>query len=145
LAGTVIKRRSRHAPQICFLFAVAFCGGLQSQVAASQQNDGATASTASTAQPNPLAGATRSDETFIIGTDDVLAINVWKEPEFTRSIPVRLDGRISFPLIGDVQAAGRTPIQLEKDIAARLKSYIAHPQVAVIVSQTNNHLQPSKP
>lgn len=78
------------------------------------------------------------DATFVIGKDDVLAINVWKEPDISRSIPVRSDGKISLPLVGEVQAAGETPLKLEQDITARLKNYIAEPEVTVIVQQINS-------
>lgn len=78
------------------------------------------------------------DATFLIGNDDVLAINVWKEPDISRSIPVRSDGKISLPLVGEVQAAGITPLKLEQEIAARLKNYIAEPEVTVIVQQVNS-------
>ena len=78
------------------------------------------------------------DDSFVIGNDDVLAINVWKEPDVSRSIPVRSDGKISLPLVGEVQATGRTPLKLEQDIAARLKNYIAEPEVTVIVQQINS-------
>ncbi len=78
------------------------------------------------------------DSTFIIGNDDVLAVNVWKEPDISRSIPVRSDGKISLPLVGEVQAAGQTPLKLEQEIAGRLKSYISEPEVTVIVQQINS-------
>ena len=78
------------------------------------------------------------DDSFVIGNDDVLAINVWKEPDISRSIPVRSDGKISLPLVGEVQAAGRTPLKLEHDIAARLENYIGEPEVTVIVQQINS-------
>jgi polysaccharide biosynthesis/export protein len=78
------------------------------------------------------------DDSFVIGNDDVLAINVWKEPDVSKSIPVRSDGKISLPLVGEVQAAGRTPLKLEQEIAARLKNYIAEPEVTVIVQQINS-------
>lgn len=78
------------------------------------------------------------DNSFVIGNDDVLAINVWKEPDISRSIPVRSDGKISLPLVGEVQAAGLTPLMLEKDIATKLKSYIAEPEVTVMVQQVNS-------
>jgi len=83
-------------------------------------------------------GGKLHDDSFIIGNDDVLAINVWKEPDVSRSIPVRSDGKISLPLVGEVQAAGRTPLKLEQDIAARLKNYIEEPEVTVIVQQINS-------
>ena len=78
------------------------------------------------------------DDSFVIGNDDVLAINVWKEPDISRSIPVRSDGKISLPLVGEVQAAGLTPLRLEKDIAAKLKNFISEPEVTVIVQQVNS-------
>ncbi len=78
------------------------------------------------------------DDTFIIGKNDVLAINVWKEPDISRSIPVRSDGKISLPLVGEIQAAGETPLNLEQNIATRLKSFIEEPEVTVIVQQINS-------
>jgi polysaccharide biosynthesis/export protein len=79
------------------------------------------------------------DDSFVIGNDDVLAINVWKEPDISsREIPVRSDGKISLPLVGEVQAAGRTPLALEQDIKARLKSYIADAEVTVMVQRINS-------
>jgi polysaccharide export outer membrane protein len=78
------------------------------------------------------------DDSFVIGNDDVLAINVWKEPDISRSIPVRPDGRISLPLVGEVQAAGQTPLKLEFEIAGKLKNYISEPEVTVMVQQINS-------
>lgn len=79
------------------------------------------------------------DDSFVIGNDDVLAINVWKEPDVSRpAVPVRSDGKISLPLVGEVQASGRTPLKLEQEIAAKLKNYIAEPEVTVMVQQINS-------
>jgi len=78
------------------------------------------------------------DDSFVIGNDDVLAINVWKEPDLSRSIPVRSDGRISLPLVGEVQASGQTPLKLEVEIASKLKNYISEPEVTVMVQQINS-------
>jgi polysaccharide export outer membrane protein len=78
------------------------------------------------------------DNTFVIGNDDVLAINVWKEPDISRSIPVRSDGKISLPLVGEVQAAGMTPLALEEEIAKKLQSYISQPEVTVMIQQVNS-------
>lgn len=77
----------------------------------------------------------RVTEGFVIGTGDLLAINVWKESEISRTVPVRSDGRISLPLIGEIQAGGRTPKQLETDITAKLKDYVSEPEVTVIVQE----------
>jgi len=99
-------------------------------------------SVVSTSKADSRAGAspapTAHDDTFIIGKNDVLAINVWKEPDISRSIPVRSDGKISLPLVGEIQASGETPLKLEKEIATRLKSYIEEPEVTVIVEQINS-------
>jgi len=86
--------------------------------------------------PNTTGTAVRAhDDTYIIGTDDVLSINVWKEAEVSRTVPVRSDGKISLPLAGEVQASGVTPLQLEKVLAAKLQSFISEPEVTVIVSE----------
>jgi polysaccharide export outer membrane protein len=84
------------------------------------------------------ATAKAHDTAYIIGNSDVLAITVWKEPEISRSIPVRPDGKISLPLVGELQATGRTPLQLEQEISGKLKSYITNPDVTVIVQQINS-------
>ncbi len=90
--------------------------------------------------PQPAsAGATGGhDNTYVIGEADVLSINVWKEADISRSVPVRSDGRISLPLAGEIQAAGQTPLQLEQEIASKLKNYIAEPEVTVMVQQINS-------
>jgi len=102
----------------------------------------APAASPASSQPTPSveasAGTKAHDDTFVIGNDDVLAIDVWKEPDVSRSIPVRSDGKISLPLVGEVQATGRTPLKLEQEIAAKLKNYIAEPEVTVIVQQINS-------
>jgi polysaccharide biosynthesis/export protein len=79
-----------------------------------------------------------SDDSYVIGANDVLAINVWKEPEISRSVPVRSDGKISLPLVGELQASGQTPRQLEQEISKRLLSYISEPEVTVIVTDSKS-------
>lgn len=74
---------------------------------------------------------------YIIGPLDSLNIFVWHNPELTESVPVRPDGRISVPLIEDLQAAGKTPTQLARDIEQRLKKYVQDPVVTVIVNSFN--------
>jgi polysaccharide export outer membrane protein len=97
-------------------------------------------STASIDTPPPSvpAASTPHNDSFVIGNDDVLAVNVWKEPDISKSVPVRSDGRISLPLVGEVQATGQTPLKLETEIAAKLKNYISEPEVTVIVQQINS-------
>jgi polysaccharide biosynthesis/export protein len=72
---------------------------------------------------------------FVIGNGDVLAINVWKEPEVSRVVPVRSDGCISLPLVGEIRASERTPKQLQGEITAKLKDYVSEPEVTVIVQE----------
>ena len=75
---------------------------------------------------------------YTIGVDDVLDVSVWKEPDVSRVVPVRPDGKISLPLISDVPAAGLTPTDLAAEIAGRLKKFLNDPQVTVIVTQINS-------
>ena len=73
-----------------------------------------------------------SPDSYIIGPGDVLQLNVWKEPNLSNAgVPVRPDGRISLPLLGDVGAAGMTPMLLGRDIASRLQKYVTDPLVTV--------------
>ena len=87
------------------------------------------------AQPQAAPAGQANDDTYVIGNDDLLAINVWKEPEITRVVQVRSDGKISLPLIGEVVAGKRTPRDLKAEITEKLKSYISEPEVAVIVQE----------
>jgi polysaccharide biosynthesis/export protein len=75
------------------------------------------------------------DPNYSIAPEDVLTIDVWKEPEISRTVPVRRDGKISLPLLNDVQAAGLTPTQLSSEIVEKLRATVVHPQVTVIVMQ----------
>jgi len=75
---------------------------------------------------------------YVIGVDDVLAISVWKEPELSRTLPVRPDGKITLPLVGDVQAAGKTTQNLQQELHDKLAAYVAVPEVAVIVQEVKS-------
>ena len=75
---------------------------------------------------------------YIIGPEDVLLIEVWREKPLSLNVPVRLDGKISLPLVQDVQAAGLTPLQLQEAIAEKLKEYVDSPNVSVIVMEANS-------
>jgi polysaccharide export outer membrane protein len=79
-----------------------------------------------------------ADPNYIIGAQDVISVSVWKEAELTREVPVRPDGKISMPLLNDVQAAGLTPSQLADQITVGLKKFVTDPQVTVIVAQINS-------
>jgi polysaccharide export outer membrane protein len=75
---------------------------------------------------------------YVIGADDTLHISVWKEPDLTVTLPVRPDGKISLPLLDDVQAAGLTPMALAASVRDKLKKYIADPRVTVVVTAMNS-------
>jgi polysaccharide export outer membrane protein len=99
-------------------------------------NDASKTATDSPAAPAaPAAGIATDDATYVIGVDDVLSISVWKEPEISRIVPVRSDGKISLSLVGEVTAGGKTPKDLKAEIAEKLKSYISEPEVTVIVQE----------
>lgn len=119
------------------LIVVALSSFLLGQVAGLGQADHEAATAAPSQSPGQTGNRPHNDS-FVIGNDDVLAINVWKEPDLSRSIQVRSDGKISLPLVGEVQAAGRTPVQLEQDITTKLQNYIAKPEVTVMVDKINS-------
>jgi len=76
---------------------------------------------------------------YIIGPEDVLYIHVWKEEALTRTIPVRMDGKISLPLAQEVKAAGLTPLQLKEVVMRKLKEFIENPIVSVTVVEANSY------
>jgi polysaccharide export outer membrane protein len=85
-----------------------------------------------------VAKAATTDPSYIIGAQDVLDIDVWQETELTKSVIVRPDGKISLPLVNDVQAAGLTPSQLAGDLTTKFKKFVTDPQVTVIVTAINS-------
>jgi len=125
------------------LVCIFLTGYAWAQVPANQSGAQSPAPTAIASLAQPMMASVSAnkphDDSFVIGNDDVLSINVWKEPDLSRStIPVRSDGRISLPLVGEVQAAGRTPLKLEQDIATKLQPYLEEPEVTVMVQQINS-------
>jgi polysaccharide biosynthesis/export protein len=78
------------------------------------------------------------DPAYKIGPQDILKIDVWKEEQLTRTVPVRPDGKITLPLLNDVQAAGLAPMELANEITEQLKKYINNPQVSVSVTEINS-------
>lgn len=101
--------------------------------------DNEDASLTSTESKAPVAVAAPiaplADPNFVIGNEDVLAISVWKDTELSRVVPVRTDGKISLPLIGEIMATGKTPRQLQHEITTDLQAYMSKPQVTVIVQE----------
>ena len=82
--------------------------------------------------------ASEAAEDYVIGVEDVLFVSVWKNPDLSREVPVRPDGKITLPLIDDISAVGLTPSQLKEVLTERWKSYITGPEVSVIVTQVNS-------
>jgi polysaccharide biosynthesis/export protein len=98
---------------------------------------GAATAKSAAAAPAPEPKSVAGPE-YIIGPDDTLHVSVWKEPDLTATLPVRPDGKISLPLLNDVQAAGLTPMQLADSLTGRLKKFVADPRVTVVVTQINS-------
>jgi polysaccharide export outer membrane protein len=89
------------------------------------------------APPNPPSPQHANDD-YIIGPSDVLNINVWRDPELTKKVLVRPDGRITLPLIGELQVSGLTAMNVQLLLTQRLKEYIAKPEVTVIVEEVKS-------
>lgn len=85
---------------------------------------------------NPTAQAV---EAYRIGVDDEVKVSVWQNPGLDVSVPVRPDGKISVPLVGDVEAGGRTPEEVAAEIQEKLHTYVRDPQVTVILTQLRSH------
>ncbi|MBV9506800.1 MAG: polysaccharide biosynthesis/export family protein, partial [Acidobacteriia bacterium] len=95
------------------------------------------------AKPNALGekivgGGPLDPNAYVIGAEDVLSVSVWHEPELTRQVTVRPDGKITLPLAGELTAAGLTPTQLNANIAEGLKKYMVSPEVNVSVQSVNS-------
>ncbi len=96
----------------------------------------AHAQTAAHSGPSSAGTTDKAAKNYVIGPGDVLDIFVWQNPDLSqRAVPVRPDGRISTPLIANMMAAGKTPVELSKDMDKALSEYIRHPKVTVIVNQ----------
>jgi polysaccharide export outer membrane protein len=121
---------------------------LMSSIAVAQ--DAPAQPAASSASPNVASDKAASDKAtnvvpdsqagigYVIGPEDVLHVAVWREADLTATLPVRPDGKISLPLLNDVQASGLTPQQLADSVREKLKKYIADPRVTVVVTQINS-------
>jgi polysaccharide export outer membrane protein len=91
---------------------------------------------ASGPQIDPTAQAV---DVYHIGVDDVLQVSVWHNPDLSVKVPVRPDGKISVPLVGDVEAGGKTPEEVAAAIQDKLKAFVRDPQVAVILTDLRSH------
>jgi polysaccharide export outer membrane protein len=86
----------------------------------------------------PVAGAVSPPPDYIIGAEDLLSVVFWRDKDMSSDVAVRPDGKISLPLLNDVQAAGLTPTQLRDQLTESSKQYIAEPNVTVVVRQINS-------
>jgi len=121
-----------------FVVTGAYVSAAQSQAAMNPPSaNPATGAPPASDAKTPKAGEVNPG-TYVIGPEDNLSINVWKEQELSKTVPVRPDGMISLPLIGEVKASGLTPLQLQDAITEPLKKYMSEPQVTVIVTEVRS-------
>ena len=117
------------------VLAAVFAASSLTAGAQSKSSDENRAASVTTADGVPVAV---DPHTYQIGPDDVLFIRVWREPDFTFPVAVRPDGKITVPLVGEVDAAGETPAQLTQNLTSRLASYINNPEVNVFVTEVRS-------
>jgi len=127
------------------LLAIAGVGALTMPVLLRGQNPQESSQATQSASAKPAANRpegvnppVKVGKDYVIGADDVLDVSVWKEQDLTRTLQVRPDGKISMPLLGDVEAAGLTPSQLAQTVSDKLKRYLTAPQVTIILTQINS-------
>jgi polysaccharide export outer membrane protein len=113
------------------VFALSIWGQAQNQPAPAQVSKPDAGAPATT-------GAAVDPKSYHIGPEDILIIQVWREPDFSRQVGVRPDGKITMPLIGELQAGGLTPVELGAELAKSLNKYINTPDVSVSVAQVNS-------
>lgn len=99
----------------------------------------ACATTGSPTAPPPVNPEAPAVSVYRIGVDDILEVSVWHNPDLNAKVPVRPDGMISVPLVGDVAAGGKTPEEVSAAITEKLKTYVRDPQVAVILTELRSH------
>jgi polysaccharide biosynthesis/export protein len=100
---------------------------------------GACASSGGSEDGPPPASASAAVDAYQIGVDDIVQVSVWRNPELGITVPVRPDGKITAPLVGDIAAAGRTPDEVGKDIQDKLSAFVRDPRVAVILTDLRSH------
>lgn len=137
---------TRRMTVLLALAACTFLGSAQGQMpndstgnAPAASNPPAAAAPAETTPAASAKAATASDDSYIIGSSDVLNVTVWKEPTLSGPLLVRPDGKVSMPLLGDLQASGLKPMALAAQISEKLKKFIKDPQVSVVVTSVHNN------
>ncbi len=99
----------------------------------------ACASSSGAVSTAPPADVPTTASAYRIGVDDVVQVSVWRSPELSITAPVRPDGNITVPLVGDVTAAGRLPDEVAKEVQGKLATYVREPQVTVILTELRSH------
>lgn len=122
---------------LTFTIPCALCQESNSQTAPQQQAEKLNPGTSSAA-PGASSTSARTNTSYVIGPGDLLAINVLHEPEVSQKVPVRMDGKITLPLIGEVQASGMVPDALQATIAQKLHDYIKDAEVTVVVEEVKS-------
>ncbi|HTZ74147.1 MAG TPA: polysaccharide biosynthesis/export family protein [Candidatus Aquilonibacter sp.] len=126
------------------VLAVAASIALGATIAAAQNSQGAShavgdaSSVPAPANSSVPAASTRPNVDYVIGPGDLLSIDVMNEPDVTGKVPVRPDGMITIPLIGDIKASGLTPDKLQANITSKLTEYVKDPSVTVVVEEMNS-------
>jgi len=115
----------------CFVIAVALVAGLGLVGSAGAQQ--------AAVRQQPIAAPMPVTPDYVIGPEDVLLVSVWKNETLSRQLPVRPDGKISMPLLHDIEAAGLTPLQLRDRIATALSEYMPNPEVSVTVLEVRSY------
>jgi len=140
----------RYATSVPAVLALAFCGMLAAQQPAPAEQPPAAQTVPDKPQPTkstpeaaadakPVTAAAPVDpKSYIIGAEDLISIRVWREPENSGQFVVRPDGKVSVPLVGEIQAAGLTPLKLSESIAESLQKVMVHPEVTVGVEKVNS-------
>jgi polysaccharide biosynthesis/export protein len=134
----IVRRKTlelQGAKQLFIALLLAASAVAQASTGGSSRDSG-QASEANSASSRATDGAGRAS--YIIGPSDVLAITVWKDTDLSKTMPVRPDGNISLPLIGELRASGLTAMQLQDLITQKLKQYVTNPQVNVVVEEVKS-------
>ena len=140
--GSLSKRLARIALSACVLFSVTNAWGSISATphginVATKLRRAGQGGRKGTPPPAPQPSRHATDD-YIIGPSDILNINVWKDPELTRVVTVRPDGRITLPLIGELPVSGLTAMNVQLLVTKRLKDYVSDPEVTVIVQEVKS-------
>jgi polysaccharide biosynthesis/export protein len=130
----------------CFVLTVFLCGVVLGQLRSPNQQAPPSPAPEKVEAPKTIPGTINPDvtglpidpKTYVIGPEDILYIKVWRENDFTGPQGVRPDGRITIPLIGDLQASGLTPERLAAQLTQALSQYINKPDITVSVAQVNS-------